>query len=136
MTTAGREPVLRKVDCLRIPVPDLEAGLKFYRDALSHELVWRTNVAAGLRLPESTAEIVLHTGGSDAETDLAVESVQDAIDAIVAAGGKVVVAPFNIQIGRCAVVHDPWGNALTILDASKGLLRTDGNCNVVGNEPP
>jgi hypothetical protein len=33
-------------------------------------------------------------------------------------------------------VCDPWGNALAIVDASKGLLQTDAAGNVIGNEPP
>jgi len=62
--------------------------------------------------------------------------VPDAVSAFVEAGGEVVKPPFEIQIGRCAVVRDPWGNVLVILDASKGLLRTDDAGNVIGNEPP
>jgi len=57
------EPLFRRVDCLRIAVPDLAAALAFYRDGLGHELIWRSSTAAGLRLPESSAEIVLHTEG-------------------------------------------------------------------------
>ena len=45
--------LLRKVDCVRVYVPDLEAGLSFYRDRLGHELIWRTGSAAGLRTPQS-----------------------------------------------------------------------------------
>jgi catechol 2,3-dioxygenase-like lactoylglutathione lyase family enzyme len=26
------DPLLRQIDCVRIPVPDLDAGLRFYRD--------------------------------------------------------------------------------------------------------
>jgi hypothetical protein len=33
----------------------------FYRDRLGHELIWRTATATGLRLPDSTAELVLQT---------------------------------------------------------------------------
>ena len=39
-------PLVRKVDCLQIPVSDLEAGLAFYRDRLGHDLIWRTQSAA------------------------------------------------------------------------------------------
>lgn len=46
-------PLIRKVDCVRLYVADLETGLAFYRDQLGHELIWRTETAAGLRLPES-----------------------------------------------------------------------------------
>ena len=59
MSAKPPEPLLRKFDCLQIPVPDLEAGLAFYRDLLGHPLIWRTATAAGLRLPDSDAEIVL-----------------------------------------------------------------------------
>ena len=34
-------PLLQKVDAVTIPVPDLGTGLRFYRDALGHELLWR-----------------------------------------------------------------------------------------------
>ena len=52
------------------------------------------------------------------------------------AGGKVIVPPFDIQIGRCAVLEDPWGNPLVLLDTSKGLLKTDAAGNVTGNMDP
>ena len=48
----------RKVDCHSIPVADLDAALAFYRDGLGHELIWRDDSAAGLRLPDSDAELV------------------------------------------------------------------------------
>jgi len=55
---------------------------------------------------------------------------------IVTAGGQVVVPPFDIQIGRCAVVEDPWGNRLVLLDNSKGALLTDRDGTVVGTAEP
>jgi predicted enzyme related to lactoylglutathione lyase len=127
-------PLFRKIDCLQIPVPDLEAGLAFYRDLLGHELIWRTPTSAGLRLPESDAEIVIQTERPWLEANLTVASADDAAQRIVEAGGKVEVQPFDIQIGRCVVVSDPWGNRLVLLDMSKGKLVTDEAGNVVGNE--
>ena len=127
--------LLRKVDCIRLYVPDLEAGLSFYRDRLGHELIWRTETAAGLRLPESEAELVLQTEDQRHEVDLLVDSADEAAKQIERSGGKVTVPPFDIQIGRCVVVEDPWGNPLVLLDASKGLLATDSEGNVIGNLP-
>ena len=127
--------LLRKVDCIRLYVPDLEAGLSFYRDRLGHELIWRTETAAGLRLPESEAELVLQTEDQRQEVDLLVDSADEAAKQIERSGGKVTVPPFDIQIGRCVVVEDPWGNPLVLLDASKGLLATDSEGNVIGNLP-
>lgn len=136
MAASRSKPLVRKIDCLRIPVPDLDAGLAFYRDGLGHHLNWRTGTAAGLRLPESDAEIVLQTEDPEPEVDLLVDSAEAAVTAIVAAGGRVVVAPFDIQIGRCAVVADPWGNQLVLLDMSKGALMTDEQGNVIGTIVP
>lgn len=64
-----------KVDCLRVPVPDLEAGLGFYRDGLGHEVIWRMEHSVGPRMADSGAEIVLYTDGNEVETDLMVASV-------------------------------------------------------------
>lgn len=129
-------PLIRKVDCVRLPVPDLDAGLRFYRDRLGHELVWRTARAAGLRMAGSDTEIVLDTEGEGPETDLTVDSADAAAALVEAAGGRIVVPPFDIQIGRCAVAEDPWGNRLVLLDTSKGLLLTDAGGNVIGNAEP
>ena len=129
-------PLIRKVDCVQFHVPDLEAGLSFYRDRLGHELIWRTETAAGLRLPDSEAEIVIQTERLGPETDLLVESADEAARWIEQAGGKIIVPPFDIQIGRCVVVADPWGNTLVLLDASKGMLQTDAAGNVIGNIKP
>ncbi len=35
-------------------------------------------------------------------------------------GCRVLVGPFDIVIGRCAVIEDPFGARLNILDMSKG----------------
>jgi lactoylglutathione lyase len=128
--------LIRKVDCIRLYVPDLEAGLAFYRDQLGHELIWRTETAVGLRLPESDAELVLQTEDQRQEVDLLVDSPDEAARLVEQAGGKVIVPPFDIQIGRCVVLEDPWGNPLVLLDTSKGLLKTDADGNVIGNLDP
>jgi predicted enzyme related to lactoylglutathione lyase len=125
--------LLRKVDCVRLYVPDLEAGLAFYRNQLGHELIWRTETAAGLRLPESDAELVLQTEDQRQEVDFLVDSADHAAKLVEQAGGKVTIPPFDIQIGRCVVLEDPWGNPLVLLDMSKGLLKTDADGNVIGN---
>lgn len=125
--------LIRKIDCVRLYVPNLEAGLTFYRDRLGHELIWQTATAAGLRLPETDAELVIQTEEQRQEIDLLVDSADEAAKFIQQAGGKVIVPPFDIQIGRCVVVEDPWSNPLVLLDMSKGSLATDSEGNVIGN---
>jgi len=85
-----------------------------------------------LRLPDSDAELVLHMDDRLMETDFLVASVPAAISRFVEAGGKVIAGPFEIRIGLCAMIEDPWQNRLVILDASKGSLRTDAEGNVIG----
>ena len=128
-------PLFQKVDCIRLHVSDLDEALAFYRDRLGHDLVWRSDRSAGLRMPDTDTEIVLHTEEHGQEIDLKVESVEAATARFVAAGGTILVPPFDIQIGRCVVVADPWGNPLVLLDTSKGLLITDETGNIVGNAP-
>ncbi len=136
MSSSSRTPLFRKVDCLWLPVSDLDAGLAFYRDQLGHALHWRTATQAGLRMPETDAEIVLQIERPAPEVDLLVASVAEAVTRIAAAGGRIVTPLFETQIGKGAVIEDPWGNRLTLLDLSKGRLVTDANGNVVGNASP
>ena len=60
MSTDTPLPLIQKIDCARLPVSDLEGGIAFYR-RLGHDLIWRTETAAGLRMPDDDAEIVLQT---------------------------------------------------------------------------
>ena len=124
--------LLRKVDCIQLPVPDLEGGLAFYRDRLGHELVWRTEDAAGLRLADSDSELVLQTRRPQPEVDFLVDSVDQAATELTRAGGTVVVEPSDLPVGRVAVIADPFGNPLTILDLTKGRYLTDADGNVTG----
>lgn len=131
------DPLFHSVDCVRFYVPDLEAGLAFYRDKLGHELLWRIEEAVGLRIPNTQTEIVLHTQRQQPpDIDFKVQSADQAAQFIEETGGKIIVPPFDIQIGRCAVVADPWGNQFIVLDWSKGLFVTDEQGNVIGNAEP
>ncbi len=124
--------IFHKIDCLLLWVPDLEATLECYRDRLGLELSWRRGgESAGLALPDSDSELVLVEEPGTPETDLRVESVEEACRKFEEAGGTVVEPPFEIPIGQCAVVKDPWDNSLVLLDMSKGPLRTDAAGNVV-----
>jgi predicted enzyme related to lactoylglutathione lyase len=115
------KPLIRKVDAVTVPVPDLDAGLRFYEQALGQELRWRNDAVgqAGLALPESETEIVLSTR-ERYEPNWLVESADAAAVKIRDAGGRVLQEPFDIPVGRVAVAADPFGNVLVLLDLSKG----------------
>ncbi len=135
------EPLLRKVDAVTIPVPDLDIGLRFYRDQLGHEIRWRNDALGqvGLGLPDSDSEIVLATRQSAAgrayEPNWLVSSADEAAEVIVAAGGRVVAGPEDIPVGHLVVAEDPFGNVLVILDLSKGRYVVDETGRVTGVAP-
>ena len=136
VTDRERRPgVLRAVDAVVLPVPDLDAALAYYRDALGQRLLWRTADAAAVALPDAGAELVLETRRPAAEVDLLVDAVDDAASALTAAGGAVVVPPADIPVGRVAVVADPFGNRLTLVDLGRGRYRTDADGTVTGVAP-
>ena len=130
------DALLRKIDAVTVPVPDLDRGLRFYRDALGHDLLWRDDARgqAGLRMPESDTEIVLSLRESY-EPDWLVRSVTEAAEAVVRAGGRIVSGPFDIPVGSVVVVADPFGNVLVLVDLSKGHYTTDSDGGVIGIRP-
>ena len=126
-------PLLLYLDAVTVPVPDLDTGMAFYCGVLGHELIWRNDAigAVGLSTPESATEIVLTTR-LKYEPDWKVASADAAAEMFRARGGKVVVEPEDIPIGRVAVVEDPFGNRLVVLDSTKGTYDTDESHAVTG----
>jgi lactoylglutathione lyase len=118
------DPLFQKIDCLMFNVGDLDAAIGFYRDKLGLPLAWRTETGAAFRVGES--ELVINQADPrEPETDIMVASAEDAARHFVEAGGRIVAGPFDIKIGKCVVVADPWGNKLVLLDCTKGTLKTD-----------
>jgi predicted enzyme related to lactoylglutathione lyase len=76
-------------------------------------------------------EIVLTTK-QPYEPDWKVASADAAAEVFRANGGKVLIGPIDIPIGRLAVVEDPFGNRLVLLDSTKGTYQTDDSGAVVG----
>src|SRR5262245_11350569 len=108
MRRAMTRPLFRKLDNHLLRVTDLDAAIAFYRDRLGHDLLWRDESAAGFALPDTDAELVVHLNVGP-ETDILVEDVEAAVAAFVRAGGGVIEPPFDIAIGRCARLSDPFG---------------------------
>ena len=98
--------------------------------------MWRNDDVgqAGLRLPDTETELVLSVRHRYAPNWL-VASVRDAVADVVAAGGSVLVEPAQIPVGLLAVVADPFGNELILLDLSAGRYTTDASGNVTDVVP-
>jgi lactoylglutathione lyase len=116
--------MLRKIDCVMIRVENLDASAAFYKKVFGLRPQWSGEGAVGLAFPESDAEIVLHhekTIPSSVEVHYLVDDVVLAVAHYAEQGCQILVAPFDITIGKCAVISDPFGTRLCILDVTKGL---------------
>jgi predicted enzyme related to lactoylglutathione lyase len=114
--------MLRKIDCVLVRVPDLPSAAEFYARTFGLRPLWSDETSAGMAMPETDAEIVLHTMDlpDDRSVHYLVDDVAGAVAAAQRAGCAVRVAPFEIAVGRCAVLADPFGNTVCLLDLSKG----------------
>lgn len=121
---AGREivesgvmdkPLLLKVDAVTFHVPSIDEGISFYVEQLGHTLRWRNDDIgqAAVALPESDTEIVLTTQHGY-EPNWLVDSADEAAERVEDAGGRVLSPPFDIPVGRVAVVADPFDNVLVL----------------------
>jgi predicted enzyme related to lactoylglutathione lyase len=114
--------MLRKIDCVMVRVPDLTSSVEFYTRVFGLQPLWRDDTSAGMGMPETDAEVVLHTMDlpGDRSVHYLVDDVPEAVATAREAGCLVQEAPFEVAIGRCAVLEDPFGNPVCLLDLSKG----------------
>ncbi len=130
------KPLFENIDCLELYVSDLQKGIEFYCNHLGLRILWKTDSMVGLGMANDIAEIVIQNERKQQAVDLKVDSVIQAVEKIQAAGGEIVYGPFEIKIGKCAVVQDPWGNQYVILDTTKGTFITDEEGNILGQNRP
>lgn len=123
-----RTPLLRKIDCVMIRVDDLNAAREFYQHSLGLEPLWSDEHSVALGMPESDAEIVLHDHPEiprACNVHYLVDDVIAAVAMLQRQGCKVIATPFDVRIGRCAILSDPFGNLLNLLDMTKGPLKNE-----------
>lgn len=109
-----------------VRVPELTSAAEFYTRVFGLRPLWRDETSVGMGMPETDAEVVLHTMDLPAERSVhyLVDDVPRAVAMGQRAGCAVREAPFEVAIGMCAVLEDPFGNVLCLLDMSKGPRAT------------
>ena len=115
--------MLKKIDCVMIRVDDVAAGEKFYSEVFGLKPLWREAGNVGMRLPETDAEIVLHNNSEiphKVEVHYLVDDVVVAVKGYAKKGCRVLVPPFDVIIGKCAVIQDPFGTTICLLDQTSG----------------
>jgi lactoylglutathione lyase len=125
--------MFKGIDCIRLYVDDIDKGVAYYRDNMGLALKWKKQNAAGFALGEAS-ELVIQTQDREQEIDILVDDVHTEVLKIKEAGGKILYGPFDIDVGKAAVIEDPWKNLYVILDLSKGTYATDAQGNVTGVE--
>ena len=126
---------------LYVGCADVEADLKFYRDGLGGELVWRFQAfeadVAGVRLGEGP--LVLLADHRPAPSVLPIFAVSD-LDAteerLRSAGWGESATRVEVPDGPALVLRDPSGNEIALLhrvrpDAMASSYRDPGNSHAV-----
>ena len=106
-----------------VRVDDIEMAATYYAKVFGLRPQWSGDNSIGLIFPESDAEIVLHNDSnmpSAVEVHYLVDDVVASVAEYTAKGCHILVEPFDITIGKCAVIQDPFGTRLCILDMTKG----------------
>jgi lactoylglutathione lyase len=119
--------VFKKIDCVMIRVDDVASAEKFYADVFGLKLRWREAGAVGMGMPETDAEIVLHNHPeipNRVEVHYLVDDVVAAVRSYGEKGCRVLVPPFDVLIGKCAVIQDPFGTGICLLDLTSGKRPT------------
>jgi lactoylglutathione lyase len=115
--------MFKKIDCVMIRVDDVSAAEKFYADVFGLKMRWREGGAVGMGMPETDAEIVLHDSAdipNKVEVHYLVDDVVAAVKSYGEKGCRVLVPPFEVLIGKCAVIQDPFGTTICLLDMTSG----------------
>lgn len=75
----------------------------------------------GFVFEKSDSEIVLHNDNSLPNPDFSflVENVEDFCKTYEADGGKIAESPFEVRCGKFAILSDPDGNKISIIDLTK-----------------
>ncbi|MEM3648355.1 MAG: VOC family protein [Thermoproteota archaeon] len=114
---------LLKIDSIMFYVSNLEKAAKFYEDVLGLKRVWTDEERGmiGLVFPESDSEIVIHRDSSLPNPCLSftVMNVDEFCKEYQEKGYLIVEKPREVRCGKFAVLKDPDGNKIPIIDLTK-----------------
>ena len=114
---------LLKIDNIMFFVSDLQKAAKFYENVLGLKRVWtdKKHRMIGFIFSESDSEIVIHNNSNmlNPSFSFLVKNVQMFCDEYKKKGYIVVREPFEVRCGKFAVLADPDGNELPIIDLTK-----------------
>lgn len=114
---------LKKIDAVFLRVRDLEKSAQFYINVMGLKKGWtdRRHQMIGLLFSGNDTELVLHCDESlpDPNVSYQVDDVLEFVEKYKQIGCEVLVKPFNIRCGKCAILEDPEGHSIEIMDITK-----------------
>jgi predicted enzyme related to lactoylglutathione lyase len=114
---------LKKIDAVLLRVKDLEKTAEFYINIMGLKRGWTDteHQMIGLLFPGNDTELVLHRDEDlpDPNVSYQVKDVIEFVEQYRETGYKVIVEPFDIRCGKCAILEDPEGHSVEIMDITK-----------------
>ena len=114
---------LRKIDAVLIKVKNLEKTAKFYTTLMGMKRGWTDteNQMIGLLFPDNDTELVLHCDDTLPNPNISyqVKDVLSFVEQYRESGYKVLREPFDIRCGKCAILQDPEGHSIEVMDITK-----------------
>jgi catechol 2,3-dioxygenase-like lactoylglutathione lyase family enzyme len=112
--------MLRKIDRILLRVPSLESAIGYYRDVLGLHLIHHDKRIATFKLADGATELLIHI-----DPDLPAEAMYFLVDDVRGLYERrdelklqFVSRPAPVSRGFRAVVKDPFGHVLMLLDRS------------------
>lgn len=115
--------IIRKIDAVMFLVDDIYVAADFYENVLGLKRGWTDdeNQMIGMLFPRNDTELVLHMNQSlpNPNVSFQVKKVDEFVGKYQKQGFKVLVEPFEIRCGKCAILEDPFSNRIEIMDITK-----------------
>jgi catechol 2,3-dioxygenase-like lactoylglutathione lyase family enzyme len=114
--------MFRRIDRIILPVQALPGAVHYYRDILGMKLVREEKQSAIFLMSDGKTEMVLMAGSDLGGEEICylVDDVRDLYARRDELQLKFVQAPRETELGVSAVIRDPFGNVMMILDRSGG----------------
>ena len=114
---------LQKIDNILYRVSDLKKAEEFYSNVLGLKKAWHDaeSQMMGFVFEQSDSEIVIHTNPHVPKFDFSY-LVEDVVAFCIQAetnGATIIVKPLEVRSGKYAVVSDPDGNVIPVIDLTK-----------------
>ena len=114
---------LLKIDSIMLRVKDITKSASFYEKTLGMKRVWKDaeRGMAGFTFSDSDSEIVIHDNNDIPSPSFSflVNDVTKFCKDYAKTGNRILVQPMEVRTGKYAVLSDPNGNAIPIIDLTK-----------------